>query len=264
MRRLSPAADPQGRAAAQPSDRPAAQGPWQPDPKAYARGRLLARPAGAGAASAGQVADEPVRGLQPLGLASEGERDGLLYVPAGYRPDQPAPLVLMLHGAGGEAHGGIGPFLPLADKAGLILVAPSSRRATWDVIMDGFGPDVASIDAALAQTFERYAVDPARLAVQGFSDGASYALSLGITEGDLFTHVIAFSPGFVAPGAQRGTPKLYVSHGTGDDVLPIDACSRRIVPAAKRAGYDVTYHEFDGGHAMPPEIVDEALTWFRS
>ena len=264
MRRRGRVAQPGRQAAEQPRDRPLVAAPWQPDPKAYARGRLLARPASVGAGKTGAGDDEAVRGLQPLGLAAEGERDGLLYVPAGYRPDQPAPLVLMLHGAGGEAHGGIGPFLPPADRAGLILVAPSSRRVTWDVIGDGFGPDVAYIDAALAQTFARYAVDPARLAVQGFSDGASYALSLGITDGDLFTHVIAFSPGFVAPGGQRGTPKLYVSHGTSDDVLPIDACSRRIVPAAQRAGYDVTYHEFDGGHAMPPEIVDEALTWFRS
>ncbi len=32
---------------------------------------------------------------------------------------------------------------------------------------------------------------------QGFSDGASYALSLGVPNGDLFTHIVAFSPGFM-------------------------------------------------------------------
>jgi predicted esterase len=46
----------------------------------------------------------------------------------------------------------------------------------------------------------------ATLAVSGFSDGASYALSIGPANGDLFTHVMAFSPGFadltIAPISQ--------------------------------------------------------------
>jgi phospholipase/carboxylesterase len=44
--------------------------------------------------------------------------------------------------------------------------------------------------------------------------------------------------------------------------LPIDQCSRRIVPKVRRAGYDVRYREFDGGHTVPPEMVQEALGWF--
>ena len=214
-------------------------------------GRLLARPMQV-------VADAPL-GLQPLGL--ESGRDGLLYVPPDYRPDQPAPFVLMLHGAGGNAQGGLSPLLGLADQAGVILLAPDSRGRTWDLLLDDFGPDVDYIDRALARTFERYAVDPTRIAAEGFSDGASYALSLGMTNGDLFSHVLAFSPGFVSPAEQRGAPRLYISHGTQDSVLPIDACSRRIVPVIERAGYDVRYHEFEGPHTIPPEIAREALDW---
>ena len=105
-------------------------------------------------------------------------------------------------------------------------------------------------------------MDPARIAVEGFSDGASYALSIGITNGDLFTHVIAFSPGFMAPAGQEGAPRLYISHGVHDDVLPIDLCSHRIVPQVERAGYDVRYREFDGPHTVPDEIAREALAWF--
>jgi predicted esterase len=86
-----------------------------------------------------------------------------------------------------------------------------------------------------------YAIDPARVAIGGFSDGASYALSLGLTNGDLFSHVLAFSPGFMAPAGQEGSPRIFVSHGTRDAVLPIDRCSRRIVPTLRRAGYDVAY-----------------------
>ncbi|HYG79829.1 MAG TPA: alpha/beta hydrolase-fold protein [Pyrinomonadaceae bacterium] len=146
----------------------------------------------------------------------------------------------------------------------MLLLAPDSRRQTWDVIEGVYGPDVAYIDRALEQTFGLYTVDPARVAVGGFSDGASYALSLGLTNGDLFTHVIAFSPGFMAPAGQQGAPRLFVSHGARDRVLPVDACSRRIVPRLKRAGYDVLYREFDGPHTVPHEVAREAAAWFTA
>jgi phospholipase/carboxylesterase len=52
-----------------------------------------------------------------------------------------------------------------------------------------------------------------------------------------------------------------VSHGTGDQVLPIDRCSRRLVPALQDDGYDVTYREFDGGHEVPRGMRRRAVTW---
>jgi predicted esterase len=170
--------------------------------------------------------------------------------------------VVSLHGAGGNELLGLYPLHDLADEHGLIVLSPASRGRTWDVILGGFGPDVSFIDKALTMAFDRCAVDQARVAVSGFSDGASYALSLGIMNGDLFPHVLAFSPGFAAPSGQVGAPRFFVSHGTGDPVLPIDRTSRRVVPSLRDAGYDVTYVEFDGGHTVPPKIAREGLAWF--
>jgi len=200
-------------------------------------------------------------GLQPLMLGAA--RESYLYVPVGYRSERSAPLVLLLHGAGGHAGQGLELLRNLANTTGIILLAPASRERTWDLLVDRrYGPDATMIDRALEQTFSRYAIDPARLAIGGFSDGASYALSLGITNGDLFTHVLAFSPGFVAPTEPVGSPRIFISHGTRDEVLPIDRCSRRIVPGLEHAGYDVRYREFDGGHTISPEITLEAVSWF--
>jgi predicted esterase len=202
---------------------------------------------------------EAAPGLQSIPVA--GGAEALLYVPAGYRPDTPAPLVVALHGAGGDARNGLLPLQAMADSAGIVLLSPGSAGRTWDVIVGGFGRDVARLDEALAAAFDRVATDPARLAVSGFSDGASYALSIGITNGDLFTHVIAFSPGFMAPAGQRGAPRIFIAHGTGDTVLPIDRCSRRVVPQLRGAGYDVDYREFDGGHVVPAEMARAAAEW---
>lgn len=219
----------------------------------FRNGHLLSRP--------GQPSGEaPLPGLHPLDL--DGTRDGLLYVPANCSSDHPAPLVLMLHGAGSNARNGLIPLLPLADGAGLLLLAPDSRLRTWDVIIDRYGPDVAFIERALEWTFHRCLVDSTHLAIGGFSDGASYALSLGLTNGDLFTHIIAFSPGFMTPAGRQGLPRIYISHGTQDRVLPVERCSHRIVRQLNREGYDVHYTEFDGPHTVPALIACEAVDWF--
>jgi phospholipase/carboxylesterase len=224
---------------------------------AHEQGRLQARPS----AKATEVA-APV-GLRSLGLTAT--RDGYLYIPATYRPKGSAPLTLLLHGAGEDARDGLALLRAQADAAGLILLAPTSREYTWDLLAGRrYGPDLVGIDRALEDTFSNYRVDPKRVAVGGYSDGASYALSLGIANGDLFTHVLAFSPGFLAPPGQEGSPRIFVSHGTRDGWLPIDRCSRRVVPQLELAGYEVRYREFEGGHVVPPEIAREAVNWFTT
>ncbi len=199
-------------------------------------------------------------GLHTLGPSCG--RECLLFVPPGHNREKPAPLVVMLHGAGGQARHGLDLFQRLAEGAGILLLAPSSQRQTWDLLAGGYGPDITALDGALGEVFSRCAVDPARLAIGGFSDGASYALSVGITNGDLFTHIIAFSPGFMAPAGQRGAPRIFISHGTQDAILPIDHCSRRIAPELQRSGYNLLYHEFDGPHTVPVEIGVAAVEWF--
>jgi predicted esterase len=195
--------------------------------------------------------------LGALGL--DASRDAWLHLPA-VQTNTPLPLVVMLHGAGGNAERFVKRFAQSAE-AGVALLAPSSRASTWDAIRGDLGPDVTFLDRALTRAFDAAAIDPRRISVGGFSDGASYALTLGLINGELFRRVIAFSPGFFVEGAAHGRPEIFISHGTSDPILPIDRCSRRIVPDLKRRGYKVTYREFDGGHEVPPAIAAEALKW---
>jgi phospholipase/carboxylesterase len=195
---------------------------------------------------------------------SSSSRDGLLYVPATYRPDAPLPLLVALHGAGGRADNWRS-FTTAAEDRGLILAVPESRGRTWDRVNGPYGPDVAFIDRALAHVFERCRVDPSRLALGGFSDGASYALSLGLANGDLFSHVIAFSPGFADVGsAAAGTPRVFISHGVSDSVLPVRLSRDGVVPLLRREGYDLRYEEFEGGHEVPAEVGAAALDWLMA
>jgi phospholipase/carboxylesterase len=211
--------------------------------------RLRARP---------HVPAEPplAAGEHRLGLGAR--RDVTLFVPHGYDAARPAPLVVALHGAGGDASHRIAPLRRAAQKAGALVLAPDSAADSWDVIRGGFGPDVERIDAALAFVFARFAVDPDRIAIEGFSDGASYALSIGLANGELFRRIFAFSPGFHAAPQIAGRPRIFVSHGIYDPVLPV-ACSRRIAAALRGAGLEVDYREFHGLHVVPARFVREAF-----
>ena len=219
--------------------------PRQPD-----EGRLTVRPHA--------ITETSARGERALGL--DGTRDAILHLPE-TAPKNPLPLIVLFHGAGQSAEDVLSRVGAAPDQAGVAVLAPNSRGRSWDAIRGSFGRDVAFINRALELVFDTVAVDPARLAVGGFSDGASYALSLALINGDLFPRAVAFSPGFVIDGVPHGTPRFFISHGTADPILPIDSCSRRIVAGLQKRGYDVTFREFDGRHEIPPDIAREGMQW---
>lgn len=192
--------------------------------------------------------------------ASGGAQDpaALLFVPPSIAPD--VPLLVFFHGAGGAASSSLPRVRPAAAQHGCLVLLVTSAARTWDVISGGLGADVERVDAALAAVFGHFAVR--RIAFGGFSDGASYALTLGLANGDLADAVLAFSPGFAAPPDRIGRPRVWISHGTEDAVLPIDRCARRIARDLRESEYELCYEEFAGPHVMQPGVVDRALRWW--
>jgi phospholipase/carboxylesterase len=213
-------------------------------------GRLTARPR--------TVTTAMAPGFSTLAIGRD--RDGLLYVPPAAKAG-PVPLMVMLHGAGGSRDGIQRRFFGTADTLDFAMLVPDSRGPTWDAIRGDYGSDIAFIDSALKLVFARVAIDPARVIVAGFSDGASYALALGRINGDLFSRVLAFSPGFIPPGSATGKPEIFITHGDADRILPFESTSQRIEPALRRAGYVVTLRKFVGGHTVPADLAREGFRW---
>lgn len=217
------------------------------------RARLSARP--------GTPSSALGPGAHPLNLG--WARDGFIYVPPTYEPATPAPLLVLLHGGGVSSKEWSGGVLPsLVDDLGIVVLCPDSRARTWDVVNSGeMGVDVEFIDRALRWTFSRINVDEARMALGGFSDGGSYALSLGITNGDLFSALLGFSPGVVLAATRVGSPRVFMTHGTNDGTIPVQN-SRTISEELEQAGFDVTYTEFVGGHTLTGALMRQGLEWF--
>ena len=196
----------------------------------------------------------------------------LAYVPARL-PASPAPLLILLHGAGGRALHMIERFRAEADRSGIVLLAPKSAGLTWDVIQGGArrdrrrparaDTDPPRIDTALARLGERVAVDPRRIALGGFSDGASYALTIAPLRPDLYRTILAFSPGMVIRlDGRRGHQDVFLSHGRSDRILPYDNSVDGLLPTLERHGHRVTFSPFDGGHEVPEEVIREGVRFW--
>ena len=208
------------------------------------------------------TADAPLAAGEHV-LATTGDRRSILFIPSNYDAKRPAPFCLALHGATGSGDTMLRGTRAAAEAHGVIVLSPSSGDFSWDAIRGDYADDFARVDKLMNQVFDRCAIDPRHIAIAGFSDGATYALSVGLLNGDLFTHVIAHSPGFIiSGGTPRGKPRVFISHGRQDNILPFDQCGRRIASDLERGGYRVRFDAFDGGHAATPAMRETAMAWF--
>ena len=223
-----------------------------PPPPPYSDGRLHARPAPRTPASPAPLES----GTHQLSFADG--RHALLHVPPPRDDGAPPRLLVLLHGAGRQHGGGDVIALACAALHGSLLLIPDALSSSWDMLRGGYGPDLSLIDRALSWTMQRHDIDPGGIAIGGFSDGASYALCVGLMNGGLFSDILAFSPGFMAPLRREGLPRIFISHGEADRVLPVErghAIARRLADE----GYEVHYAQFAGAHLVEPAIVREAL-----
>lgn len=157
------------------------------------------------------------------------EREYYLYVPADL--DEPAPLVLVLHGRGGDGPGmaELTEFDRLADEHGFIAVYPSGIEQQWNYVYDIPGYDLPTDDlgflhALIAELRARYQVDPSRIYAAGFSNGGFMAQRLACDASDLFAAFASVgAAGFGGLPTVCGEPhpvSLLFIHGTLDAVIP--------------------------------------------
>lgn len=166
--------------------------------------------------------------------------------------DAPRPLVVALHGMGGEenmfleAYGG-GALVRLADAHGFLVASPST-----DALM-ATGP--AGFDAVVEAVAREHAVDRLRVYVVGHSMGGGLAADLARTRADVVAAVACFSGGRFGPGA----PLLAVA-AERDLVAPGALLADRARRAAER-GAPIAVLESPGtGHTLTvgarlPEVV---------
>lgn len=200
---------------------------------------------------------EPLAGIQRYEV--EGPRSAYTcYVPETYRADQAWPVVLALHGAGGNDEDFLWTWLKHAKSRGYILLSAKSFGPTW------YPWDAPSLLLMLDAVQARYNVDPQRILLTGLSDGGSFSYDVGFAHPERF-RALAVVAGILRPHqreAQAHALPVYIVHGERDQIFPV-AYIRMMVEKLREWGHQVTYRELPGfGHAYPPGENPAMLEWF--
>jgi len=182
-----------------------------------------------------------------------------LFIPDGLSPDVPAPVLLLLHGSHQAGRALLEHWTGLAQREGLLLVAPDSLDPVgWQMKTDG----PAFIHAVVDEVARGRPVDRRRLYLFGISGGAVYALTLAVLESEYFAATAIFAGAWrddsfyeLLPHARRRIPvAMFV--GTRDPFFPMNTV-RKTAAAFEAAGHPVLLQLLKGrGHAYTP-VADE-------
>jgi polyhydroxybutyrate depolymerase len=190
------------------------------------------------------------------------ERQYLLSVPASYRKDTPAPLVLDFHGLGSNMQQQ-STYSRLDEKGGAegyIVITPDG---SGDVVKRWVppplpGPDLEFVQAILATSQRTLCIDTRRVFATGISNGAIFSTALACA---LPGRVAAIAPVAGVNGTKvctAGTPPTAVLafHGTADPVVPYAGGAYFSGDTGASAGLRAIASRIGGLQAQP---VDDAV-----
>ena len=183
--------------------------------------------------------------------------DTVVYIPASYTPDVPAPLVGLFHGQGSNADEIVGFFEPAADAGGFVTVAVTASGAHGGWVGT---QDVTRFSSALTDTLRSYNIDQKRLYLWGFSAGGHFVHGLALDNANLFSAYAVVAGTLDAYATQaapgRATRKIPVQVLIGrQDPLHTAALSDRtaFLAAGWVEGENYSLSEFDGGQELRAE-----------
>lgn len=208
---------------------------------------------------------------------------GRVFLPTDYDPHTAYPLVVGLHGFGSGPDEYVKlwkrfetvdfiyvvpqapyPFLSDIDAVGYSwgywTATSSLPPRSWKMSQD-YVADVIEQMRSLYQVSDVYLL--------GFSQGAGMALSAGIANHNQVSGIIAFgswledqwlSPDQLAHGSNV---RVFIAHGNKDGIVDFES-GKAAYDKLSELGYDVTFHEFDGGHAVPEDVIHVVEQWMKA
>lgn len=210
--------------------------------------------------------DEP----SPLGFVrlEHGRGSAVLLTPEEIDPDAPLPLVTVFHGAGRQDEMLVKAYRDEPARRNALFLIPRSVDPTWDLITGRGQEDLEFLEYAWDLIYRRYPVDPRRQVLMGYSDGASYALSMALSNPGFFDAALCWAAGFVvvdrsAIGSPARKARLYLEYGTHDELFPFEQIALPMRDNLRAAGYELEFSVDEGGRHWPSgSFQPEALAWY--
>ena len=211
----------------------------------------------------------PSTGLLRIQAVGRPRRDCWLYVPSTYNRAKRYPLVVVLHPAGLTGATLVRTWGEVAERTGAFIVAgpecKDRKRRRWSF------DDERDLLATIKKVMALYSVDPARVLLTGFSQGAVYTYTFGLRNPGVFRAIAPVAGALIAgqsPAAEAILRKargmgVYIAHGAIDQQIPV-VRARASRARLEKAGFVVTYHEMPYmGHHFPPEEAPRIWAWFQ-
>ncbi len=188
-----------------------------------------------------------------------------LFVPTGYDETKPIPLVVALHGMGGDENAlfdryGSSAITQQAEQRGFLVVCPKGREPASMYL----GPAEQDVLDVIAQVRQDYRVDPNRIYLMGHSMGAYGTWSIAMAHPEIFAALGPIAGGGNIAGMEkiRQIPQ-FVVHGDADKTVPVDN-SRAMIAEAKKLNVEIKYTEVPGGSHSGVVIpaIPGMFAWF--
>ena len=213
---------------------------------------------------------EPRDEESPTGFVQieHGEARGVLLTPEEIDPSRLYPLFTVFHGAGRQDEMLVKACRREPEARQAFFFIPRSVAPTWDLIAGGEGEDLAFLEHAWDLIYRRYPIDPERQSVIGYSDGASYALSLALSSPGFFDAALCWAAGFVvmdrrAVGEESRRTRMYLEYGTHDELFGFKEVALPMRERLETAGYAVEFSVDEGGRHWPSgDFQSQALDWY--
>jgi polyhydroxybutyrate depolymerase len=206
------------------------------------------------------LANQPRSGASGYLQIGNFKRAYDLHVPAAYKSNQPAPLLIALHGTGGNGNAmkqQTG-FNQLAEQKGFIVVYPDGVKQHWDA-RRGNQPettnDVGFITALIDDLENRYSIDRRRIYATGFSNGGTFTYRLACELSDKIAAIAVVSatmPANLTSRCQTTKPlPVLLIHGTKDEAIPYATAGRGLLSVPDTFKYWSTHNRCS---SLPKEL----------
>jgi phospholipase/carboxylesterase len=198
------------------------------------------------------------------------------FLPTGYEPNYPYPLLVFLHGHGGSEEQVLR-LAPRLSRRNYICIGlrglhplaprPDGRQAyTWG--QDGQSDALVEeyVFRAVEQTRRHYHVHSERIYLAGFREGATLAYRLGLLFPDRFAGIISLNGAL----PRRGGPllrlpdvrrlRVLIGHGIANSVVPL-SLARADFRLFYAAGLAVRMHTYPSNHRIHPHMLRDIDRW---
>jgi phospholipase/carboxylesterase len=194
-----------------------------------------------------------------------------LFAPLHYEPNYAYPLLIWLHGRGGN-EGQLRRIMPLISMRNYVAAAPRGLSPVAGQ-QNAYDWGEAEVEVAAQRIFEcleaaqkKFHVAPQRVFLAGFESGGTLAFRVGMQHPNRFAGLLSVGGPFPAAGTPlasirdaRGLP-LFIAHGRDAEQYPLDRICEEL-RLFHAAGLSVTLREYPCGDELTTQMLHDIDVW---